>query len=88
MHWETKKFMIPFIAIFTLFSAIWNQTLNIFKVCLYRYNYYNTEKPVCQPGILNSYSWIPEGSVNRIRGICGLGWEIVLFSLVFYFANL
>ena len=64
MHWETKKIMILFIAIFTLFSAVWNQTLNIFKACLYRYNYYNIEKPVCQPGILNSYSWIPEESVD------------------------
>ena len=43
---------------------------------------------MCQPGVLNSYSWIPEGSVTRIQGICGLGWEIVLFSLFFYFANL
>ena len=36
MYWETKKNCVTdFIVIFTFIVMVWNQTGNIFKVCLY-----------------------------------------------------
>ena len=35
MHWETKKSCDSFYCNICLITLVWNQTLNISKVCLY-----------------------------------------------------